>query len=1060
MNLGRKRPLLNKPPWMSRFPRRFAETAQLIPPYVILFVSILATLAFSYSIFRSTVTETNIRFARLARQVDEEIRHRMERYENALRHVHSYFLASQYVSRAEFRTYVESMNLRENFPGIQGVGYTPRIAPAELHMHEQEVRATDFPDYHVWPTNKREDYFSILYLEPMDWRNKRAIGYDMFTDPSRREAMARARDTGLPSASGIVTLVQETSVDTQPGFLVYVPLYAHGTNPQTVEERRESLIGFVYAAFRGGELFNRISRNYTVDRLIDVEVYSGNSPDPENLLYDSNPDSSAAQASGNGLRDSGLYTAKTEVAGRGWIIQVAPLPAYQIGFAKSIPWIVLLAGLLMSGLLFWVSRLAGKYTQRILQSERHLRLITDALPVLVMYEDERGVIRFSNKFYSDQHHHSPQNAVAQSGKQLIDKEAREAMVPHIQSALKGRMSSFESTIHSSELGPRSIRYEILPDIRPDGSIPGVVALGIDVTDDKRVQEQLREEKRAVELVNDVGLSLKSDSDPDHLIKRVTDIACELTHAKYGAFFYYQETSEGRQALALHSASNSPPRMKKQFEDMNHSLLLQKAFRRQGVVKIDDLSSQPGFDRPPSDGRSELAPPSIHSYLAAPVISRSGQTIGALVFGNPHKNAFTDRDTKVVEGIAAQAAVALDNARLYQESQAINRAKDEFLATLSHELRTPLNVILGHAELLRDEPDNKEQVLESIDSIYRNAMNQTQIITDLLDISSVITGKMSFHPKLVSIEDVIEMALESVRFTAESKRIKIDLDILEPDLKVNGDSTRLQQVFWNLLSNAIKFTPREGQITIKVCRENDSCLVSVRDNGQGIDPEFLPYVFDRFRQEDSTMTRRFGGLGLGLSIVRSIAEIHGGSVEARSDGRDQGSEFIVQLPLAVASKSEEISPPSEAKSRSSAEYYQLKNRRILIVDDEPDSRNLLERYIKKDGVETRLAGSAREGFDIFKEFKPDLIVSDIGMPDEDGFSFLRKIRESEKNQGRLTPAIALTAFAGEEDRNKSLAAGFQMHLAKPVGSNDFRNALLSLLTNHLKSKDSEINHELN
>jgi signal transduction histidine kinase len=292
---------------------------------------------------------------------------------------------------------------------------------------------------------------------------------------------------------------------------------------------------------------------------------------------------------------------------------------------------------------------------------------------------------------------------------------------------------------------------------------------------------------------------------------------------------------------------------------------------------------------------------MRSYLAAPVVARSGQVLGGLVFAHTRPGVFSDRAEKLIAGIAAQAAVALDNAKLYSEAQSINRVKDEFLATLSHELRTPMNVVLGYSELLKEE-NLSEDVRSYVDAIYRNACTQNQLIADLLDISAIITGKLGFQPTRMNVGEVMRAALDNIRFAAESKGVRLESRVPANACPIIGDPTRVQQIVWNLLSNAVKFTPKGGQVEVELMREGNRCHIKVRDTGIGIDPEFLPYVFERFSQEDSGRSRRFGGLGLGLSIVRQLVELHGGHIRVESEGKNRGALFTVILPAAEASES--------------------------------------------------------------------------------------------------------------------------------------------------------------
>jgi PAS domain S-box-containing protein len=364
----------------------------------------------------------------------------------------------------------------------------------------------------------------------------------------------------------------------------------------------------------------------------------------------------------------------------------------------------------------------------------------------------------------------------------------------------------------------------------------------------------------------------------------------------------------------------------------------------------------------------------------------------------------------------------------------NRIKDEFLSTLSHELRTPLNSILGWTWLLRSGSLDKEGTQRAVTTIERNAKSQSQIIDDLLDVSRIITGKLRLKVRRVDLSQVIEAAVDAVRPAAEAKAIRVGTSF-DPEVPpVAGDANRLQQVIWNLLANAVKFTPEGGRIDIGLERTGGQARIRVSDNGIGISPDFLDYVFDRFRQADSSTTRIHGGLGLGLAIVRHLVELHGGTVQAESEGEEKGSTFTVILPIAPlrALRPAEPAPPAgeDGDGDGTEEIQDLQGLQILLVDDERDVREMLPGVLEQFGGRVRTAASAREALDDLLREKADVLIADIGMPDLDGYELIRRIRRLESGI-RDIPAIALTAYAGDVDRRKALDAGYQIHLAKPV-----------------------------
>ncbi|MDJ0692642.1 MAG: ATP-binding protein [Xenococcaceae cyanobacterium MO_188.B32] len=356
----------------------------------------------------------------------------------------------------------------------------------------------------------------------------------------------------------------------------------------------------------------------------------------------------------------------------------------------------------------------------------------------------------------------------------------------------------------------------------------------------------------------------------------------------------------------------------------------------------------------------------------------------------------------------------------------NQLKDEFLAIVSHELRTPLNPILGWSQLITAGRLNPEQTAKGLETIQRNAKLQSQLIDDLLDVSRILRGKLDLKVTPLNIESVIRSALATVQLAAEAKSIHIET-VFEPDIgQVSGDASRLQQIVWNLLSNAIKFTPEGGRVTVTLERVSARAQIQVKDTGKGIEPEFLPYVFDRFSQAESSSTRKFGGLGLGLAIVRHLTELHGGTVSADSSGEGQGATFSVKLPLMNVSITEQSN--SESSERS-VNQNRLQGIQVLVVDDEVDSLDILTIILEPEGAEVTPVASANAAIEALNRSTPDLIISDIGMPEVDGYTMLSQIREL--TQGKDIPAIALTAYAGEVNRQRSLDVGFQQHISKPI-----------------------------
>ncbi|SCY55100.1 ATP-binding protein [Nitrosospira sp. Nsp13] len=394
---------------------------------------------------------------------------------------------------------------------------------------------------------------------------------------------------------------------------------------------------------------------------------------------------------------------------------------------------------------------------------------------------------------------------------------------------------------------------------------------------------------------------------------------------------------------------------------------------------------------------------------------------------------------------AEKKQLLENERIARnEVERASQLKDEFLSTLSHELRTPLNAVLGWSQLMLSGNVKQEDIHRGLETIERNARAQNKLIEDLLEMSSIISGKVRLEMQRLDLANIVDAAIESMKPAAQAKEIILQKKIDQRVNPIVGDSNRLQQIFWNLLSNAIKFTPKGGKIEIIVEQIGSHLEISIHDSGLGISPKFMPYVFDRFRQADASLTRQYGGLGLGLAIVKQLVELHGGSVRAESAGENKGSSFIVYLPLTTASDRVINAPLSLPQNPSDRENFSLSGVNVLVVDDELDARELIKQILAHCQASVTTAASATEGLQLLRLNKPDVLISDIGMPDKNGYQFIHEIRSLPPESGGKTLAIALTAFAHSEDQINAINAGFQTHVTKPVEGRDLIATICSLV----------------
>ena len=428
---------------------------------------------------------------------------------------------------------------------------------------------------------------------------------------------------------------------------------------------------------------------------------------------------------------------------------------------------------------------------------------------------------------------------------------------------------------------------------------------------------------------------------------------------------------------------------------------------------------------------------VRSLLGVPILFE-GSVIGVLHVGTLQPRQFDRQDAQLLQIVADRIGLGIEYARLYREAQETSRLKDEFLATVSHELRTPLTPILAWVSQLRRRRLDPARTARALEAIERSARAQARLVDDLLEVSRIIGGKLRLDIRPMRLASAIEAAIEAMRPAAAAKNIRV-VTSLDPRIElIWGDPERLQQAVWNLVSNAIKFTPEGGRVDVRLECVGSHLELTVRDTGRGIAPEFLPYLFERFRQADPSSTRALGGLGLGLAIVRHLVELHGGTVEAESAGEGMGTTLRVRMPFRVAphgASGPERTHEVAAETPAGGEFAPLGGLRVLVVDDEPDTCDVLEAVLREAGAEVRTCRSAAAALAEIETWWPDVLLSDIGMPGEDGYALIRSIRVQEAQHGRAIAAVALTAYARLEDRRKALSAGFQMHVPKPIDGDE-------------------------
>jgi signal transduction histidine kinase/CheY-like chemotaxis protein len=415
---------------------------------------------------------------------------------------------------------------------------------------------------------------------------------------------------------------------------------------------------------------------------------------------------------------------------------------------------------------------------------------------------------------------------------------------------------------------------------------------------------------------------------------------------------------------------------------------------------------------------------VRGLLAVPLVGRSGQAAGSMLLTAKVQGEFDEFDERVLGFVGRIIAIAAENAHLYEEAQEANRLKDEFLTTLSHELRTPLNAIVGWTHLLRSGALKGDEMERAVETIDRNAKAQTQLISDVLDVSRIVSGRLRLNVSPIRPSSVVEEAVESLRTAAEARRIKLRTVVDTAAGPVLADPDRLRQIVWNLVANAIKFTPAGGQVQVQLGLDGREVAITVTDNGVGIVTDFLPHVFDRFRQANASSTRAHGGLGLGLALVRHLTELHGGSVSAESSGEGRGATFRVKLPLLTPESTDEA-------SRGAVGDAKLAGVRVLVLDDDPDLLEVIRAVLVREKARVIAVPTAQEAFEHVQRLDADVLISNLRVPGEDGYALIRRIRALGPERGGGIAAVALTGYVGTEDRQTAFLAGFQAHLAKPV-----------------------------
>ncbi len=665
------------------------------------------------------------------------------------------------------------------------------------------------------------------------------------------------------------------------------------------------------------------------------------------------------------------------------------------------------------------------------ENERRFRAVFDHALDAMVIADDAGVIVDANPAACELFGSSKDALLQRRCASLISGKAETPSSERLKSFLAETMPTSTAVIERGDGSLRLVEYNAVANI----VLGRHFSVLRDVTDRKRAEDALM-------FLGEVSAVLGSSLDYGTTLASVAKLA--IPQLGDWATIEMREGDDVRKLLAVAHVDASKVdlvwelhrRLANGLDDLPGLAKVSKVLRTGSSELVSEIS-ETGMAAAVADPDllALIRSIGVASSMCVPLRVR-GKIAGAIsVYAAQPGRRFVPSDLRVAEEVAQRANVALENARSFNEAQDANRIKDEFLATVSHELRTPLSAILGWASMLQTNEPDPEALRRGLETIERNARAQARLIEDVLDVSRIIAGNLRLDIQAVDMSAVVHLALEVVEPMARAKGVVIESIVDEAVGSVAGDPDRLQQVIWNVVSNAVKFTPQGGRVILAAKRDNAQVVVRVTDTGEGISASLLPFIFDRFRQADSSSTRQHGGLGLGLAIARHLTELHGGAIRAESAGKGFGAVFTISLPIRAVQVAQ---PPESRRSNESTHppgprttEIHLGGLRVLVCDDEPDARELVTTLLTAHGAEVRAVASVLEAMSAFAEFSPDVIVSDIGMPQLDGYSLIRKIRRLAPEQGGRTPALALTAYARREDANRAFAAGYQLHVAKPV-----------------------------
>lgn len=877
----------------------FFRVKKFIRIYLLALVSALLLLSLTFVTFFETyerVEERNrLLFSVRAENAKNIIYKRLQDYIQVLKGAQGLIMVSDTVSRQEWKIYVESLEVDKNYPGILGIGYTVFLPDSRLTSFQQQVREQGFRQFEVWPQSERPYFSSILYLEPFNARNQRAFGFDMFTDPIRRKAMRKARDTGKPALSGMVTLMQEGSKEVQKGFLLYLPVYHGKEDPQSLEERRRRLQGFVYSPFRINDLMQGILGRRFAD--LDIQLFDSEEESPETLLYDKDGLYRPAEAR---FLPEFQKEFILQIAQHNWHLDIAAMPGF--GYETAFPWLILFGGLLISGLVFM-----SMFSMANIRRGTYLReVITDNATDALLILDKNDYCTFMNPaaeiltgytfeevrkqtLHSLVHHSHPDGSSYEPADCPIMKslKGRQALINHEDVFFRKNGEKIQVSINARPLYEKGRVDSFLMEVR-------------DITQEKESEKALKEKNRNLEVLNKIGKTLSAELDQKKLLQTITDTCTELTGAEFGAFFFY-EGKEKEEAFNLLSLAAPSKEFPESFSIPECSRVFTQLFKEKQIIRSDDISRDERYGLSTYFKEMNEGHLLIKSYLAVPVISRQGHAIGGLSFGHSQPGKFSKSSENSIRAIAAQAAIAIDNSQLFndlntknKELQQTNTELDNFVYSASHDLKAPVLNIEGlvyalQSALKGNKPERIPLMLEMMETSVLKFKDTIQALTDVARTNK----NLDEEAEVIDMQEVLKDVCLGIQDLIQDSGARIVSDISCPHIRF--PKANMSSVLQNLLVNAIHYRSpgRQPVISFSCRHENGHFFILVKDNGMGIPANQLSKIFVLFKRYHTHIE----GSGVGLYLVKRIIENFGGSISVESE-IGQGTNFLISLPHKV------------------------------------------------------------------------------------------------------------------------------------------------------------------